>query len=90
MTSLDINVTNCIQPSNRTFESYIYELTNKYSCCQLTSTVKDSIKREIDLINIIFNKNIIVDISEDGTIILKSDSEINVPITRNVLFEKKK
>ncbi len=52
--------------------------------------MKDSIKREIDLINIIFNKNIIVDISEDGTIILKSDSEINVPITRNVLFEKKK
>lgn len=74
-----------------TFEGALYALLNNYILSPMSPHTKFKIKYDIDVLNSQFNKNLGVDINEDGIIIIYSEEDLifPVPLTRKVLVEKK-
>lgn len=73
-------------PSN--FESAIYRLMDKYSFININNKVKESIDFDVSEINCRFNKNLKFEINYKSGKIIFSGEEINLPLTREILFEK--
>lgn len=87
--TLDIN--DYRRPSPTDYETALITVQNNYLGNMLTPSVLASIKRDIDVINYMFNKRIDFLGIEDGRMVLYDGVEIIIPepLTRRVLFEKK-
>lgn len=86
---IDINYRRPLLPAN--YEMALITLQNNYLGNPQTTSILSSIKRDIDIINYIFEKRIDFIGIEDGRMILYDGVEIIIPesLTRRVLFEKR-